>query len=154
MIFASGGQRIMLQKPLSAHCLQFITDLSIIDTLPSRPHPPPPVPTSPLLSNKDTVILWEEAFGEWVRFCVRKYQETIIRPQSPQLAESLWTDPDIKKVELVCKELISTSKKKKKEKSQAGNEWPITFSQNPRKRGKSHQATTTSYQKLVLKEIS
>ena len=44
-----------------------------------------------------------------------------IQPQSPQLAEPLWTDPFIDSGISMCK-LVSTSKKKKK-KVQAGNEW-------------------------------
>ena len=57
-----------------------------------------------------------------------------IRPQSSQLAEPLWTDPGVKSGNSV-RELISTSKKKKK-KAQAGN--GRTFSQNPHEQGKSH----------------
>ena len=46
-----------------------------------------------------------------------------IRPQSSQLAEPLWTDPDIKSG-ISVRELISTQKKKKRKKeAQAGNEW-------------------------------
>ena len=41
-----------------------------------------------------------------------------IRPQSSQLAESLWTDPGINGG-ISVRELISTLKKK----AQAGNEW-------------------------------
>ena len=44
----------------------------------------------------------------------------IIRPRSSQPAEPLWTDPGIKS-KISVRELISTSKKKKK-KAQAGNE--------------------------------
>ena len=42
------------------------------------------------------------------------------RPQSSQLAEPLWTDHGLKSG-ISVRELISTSKKKKK--AQAGNEW-------------------------------
>ena len=59
-----------------------------------------------------------------------------IRPQSSQLAESLWTDPGIKSG-ISARELISTSKKKKKKKE--GNEWSSILSQNPGKPGKSHR---------------
>ena len=58
-----------------------------------------------------------------------------IRPQSSQLAEPLWTDPGIKSG-ISVHELISISKKKEKHKR--GLNGP-TFSQNPRKRGKSHR---------------
>ena len=44
-----------------------------------------------------------------------------IRPQSSQLAEPPWTDPDVKNG-ISASELISTSKKQKKKKAQAENE--------------------------------
>ena len=50
-----------------------------------------------------------------------------IWPQSPQLAESVWTDPGMQSG-ISVRELISTKKKeKKKEMTQAGNEWPNIF---------------------------
>ena len=55
------------------------------------------------------------------------------RSQSSQLAETLWTDPDLKN-KIGMSELISTLKKK----AQAGEMNGRTFSKNPRKRGKSH----------------
>ena len=72
------------------------------------------------------------------------------QPQSFQLAEPLWIDPGINS-EISMRELISTQEKDEEEKmmvmmmmmmimimkmkkAQAGR----TFSQNPRKRGKSH----------------
>ena len=48
-----------------------------------------------------------------------------IRRQSSQLAEPLWTDPDIKSRISAC-ELVSTSKKKKK-KEQAGSNWSYSL---------------------------
>ena len=47
-----------------------------------------------------------------------------IRPQSSQLAETLWSDPSIKSG-INLRELISTlrRKEKKEKKAQAGNEW-------------------------------
>ena len=63
-----------------------------------------------------------------------------IRPQSSQIAESLWTDPGIKSGINVC-DLVSTSKKKKKEKMQAGNKWLNSLP--TRKRGKSHHQRYT-----------
>ena len=57
------------------------------------------------------------------------------RPQSSQLAEPLWTGPGLKS-EISVRELISTLKKKKKERRRGMN--GRIFSQNPRKRGKSH----------------
>ena len=59
-----------------------------------------------------------------------------IRPQSSQLAEPLWADPGIKST-ISVRELISTSKKKKK-----GGERMVEYSpQNSRKREDSHQVT-------------
>ena len=43
------------------------------------------------------------------------------RPQSPQLAEPLWTDPGVKS-EIDAPKLISIPKKKKKKKEKVGNE--------------------------------
>ena len=56
-----------------------------------------------------------------------------IRPQSSLLVQQLWTDPGVHN-------LISTLKKKKKEKKKKRRQGinGRTFSQNPRKRGKSH----------------
>ena len=45
-----------------------------------------------------------------------------LRPQSSQLAEPLWTDPSLKNG-ISVRELISTSKKKKKAQAGAGYEW-------------------------------
>ena len=50
------------------------------------------------------------------------------RPQSSQLAESLWTDPSLKSG-ISVHELISTLKKKEK-KTQAGNEWSNILSKS------------------------
>ena len=57
------------------------------------------------------------------------------RPQSFQLAELLWTDPGLKNG-ISVRELISTLKKKEA-KLRRGLIVP-TFSQSPRKHGKSH----------------
>ena len=60
-----------------------------------------------------------------------------IRPESSQLAEPLWTDPGIKSG-ISVRELISA--------------YSQTYSQNPRKRGKSHhhlRTTTTTYTPLL-----
>ena len=63
------------------------------------------------------------------------------QPQSSQLAEPLWTDPDLKS-RISVRELISSYIKKKKklrEKKSAGWEWMVELSpQNLRKRGKIH----------------
>ena len=59
----------------------------------------------------------------------------IIRPQSSQLSEPLWSDPGIKSG-ISVRKLMSTSKQLQ-QKAQAGNKWPYIL-QNPRKRGKSH----------------
>ena len=58
-----------------------------------------------------------------------------IRTQSSQLAEPLRTDPGIKS-RVSGRELISTLKKRKKKRRREMN--GRTFSQNSRKRGKSH----------------
>ena len=64
-----------------------------------------------------------------------------IRPQSSQPAKPLWTDPGTKS-RISARELISTSKKKKrKKKVQARNEWS-NIPPNPRKRGKKSQYHT------------
>ena len=42
--------------------------------------------------------------------------------QSSQLADPLWTDPGLKSV-INVRDLMSTYKKKKKKKTQEGNEW-------------------------------
>ena len=72
-----------------------------------------------------------------------------IRPQSSQLAEPQWTDPGIKSG-ISVRDLISTSRKeKKKEGKKKKRKRRVngrTFSENPRKRGKSHhhhQSDTT-----------
>ena len=57
------------------------------------------------------------------------------QPQSSELAEPLWTDPCLKSGTSVH-DLISTSKKKKKNRRRWMN--CKTFSPNPRTRGKSH----------------
>ena len=59
------------------------------------------------------------------------------RPQSYQLAELLWTDPG-QKSGINLRELISALKKKKKKGLRRKMNCQ-TFSQNPRRRGKSHQ---------------
>ena len=56
--------------------------------------------------------------------------------QSSQLAEPLWTDPGPES-EISARELMSTSKTKLKKRRRGMN--GKTFSQSPRKRGKSHQ---------------
>ena len=58
------------------------------------------------------------------------------RPESSQLAQPLWTDPDLKNG-ISVRELISALKKKNNRRR--GINSP-TFSQNPRKRGKSHNS--------------
>ena len=63
-----------------------------------------------------------------------------IRPQSSQLAEPQWTDPGIKSG-ISVRDLISTSRKEKKKKEKKKRKRRVngrTFSENPRKRGKSH----------------
>ena len=59
-----------------------------------------------------------------------------VRPQSFWLAEPLWTDPGFKRVSSV-RELIST-KKNFFLNAQAGIDSSKVLSQNPRRRGKSH----------------
>ena len=58
------------------------------------------------------------------------------RSQTPLLAEPLWTDPGLKSGISVC-ELISTSKQTNKQKQHRQGMNGQTFSQNPRKQGKS-----------------
>ena len=62
-------------------------------------------------------------------------------PQSSQLAEPLWTDPGIKNG-ISVREQISPPPKKKKEEEKKRRQGmnDRTFSQNPCKRGKSHQS--------------
>ena len=68
-----------------------------------------------------------------------------IWPQSFQLAEPLWTDPDIKGG-ISVRELISTSKKKKKLRRGMNGR---TFFHNPGKRGKSHHHQELQDRKLI-----
>ena len=59
------------------------------------------------------------------------------RPQSSQLAGPLWTDPGLKNG-ISVRELLSNEKKKKnEEKKRSRGMNGRTFSQNPRKRGRS-----------------
>ena len=70
-----------------------------------------------------------------------------IRPQPSQLAELLWTDPGIKSG-ISVHELISIKEKERKKKGR----WGIngrTFSQNPRKQGKSHRRVPLSFSVYV-----
>ena len=77
------------------------------------------------------------------RHTVGNYQENELtsnssgntRSQSFQLAEPLWTDPGLKSGISVC-ELISTLKKKRKKKAQAGNELSNTVPKSSHAREK------------------
>ena len=72
------------------------------------------------------------------RHSLGTYPETSAYAQSSQLAEPLLTDRGLKSGISMCKLVSSLKKKKKKEERWRGMNCR-TFSQNPRKRGKSHR---------------
>ena len=83
---------------------------------------------------------------------IRKRAHTQLVREHSVTVVSLWTDPGLKSG-ISVRKLISTYKKKKKKKRRQGMNFR-TFSQNPRRRGKSphtmwnrYRKTTSSYNK-------